>query len=219
LDTLARLCLAGESVAPAGRSVDILMKFGMNSVTVRSICAIGCRVRHQSSAVSKRYDLFGYEVKTATGPFIEKIQKAKYYDDAGEVIVEMNLDNTPPDLQTYNALLEKILTCPSKSATPVKGECKFTAMMDILEEMDARSQIKPNATSWGYVLQELVNTGEFRLGWVAINGMKALGYTPDPKLVEANEANAAKAKAAGTDFPAILKKAAPETFETKAWGI
>jgi hypothetical protein len=24
---------------------------------------------------SKRYDLFGYEVKTATGPFIEKIQK------------------------------------------------------------------------------------------------------------------------------------------------
>lgn len=106
-------------------------------------------------------------------------------------------------------------------------------MMDILEEMDARSQIKPNATSWGYVLQELVNTGEFRLGWVAINGMKALGYTPDPKLVEvceqscliftllvqANEANAAKAKAAGTDFPAILKKAAPETFETKAWGI
>jgi len=38
----------------------------------------------------------------STGPFIEKIQKAKYYDDAGEVIVEMNLDNTPPDLQTYN---------------------------------------------------------------------------------------------------------------------
>jgi len=35
--------------------------------------------------------------------------------------------------------------------------------------------------------------------------------------LEANEANAAKAKAAGTDFPAILKKAAPETFETKAW--
>lgn len=37
--------------------------------------------------------------------------------------------------------------------------------------------------------------------------------------LQANEANAAKAKAAGTDFPAYLKKAAPESFDTKAWGI
>ena len=112
------------------------------------------------------------------------------------------------------------------------GENKFTAMMDILEEMDARSGIKPNAESWGYVLKELVNAGDFRMGWVCIAGMKSVGITPEAALVEvccypvhdsrppslpskANESNAAKSKSAGTDFPAILKKAAPESFEVK----
>jgi len=171
------------------------------------------------STVAKRYDLFGYEVSTATASYDEEIKKCQYYDDAGEVIVKMNLANCPPNLTTYNCLLERILHCKSKRPTPVPGESKFAAMMDVLEEMDARSGIKPNAESWGYVLTELVEAGDFRMGWICIAGMKALGITPDAALVQANEANAAKAKANGTDFPAVLKKAAPDTFDTKAWGI
>lgn len=75
-----------------------------------------------------------------------------------------------------------------KTAPPLTfldtGENKFAAMMDILEEMDARSGIKPNAESWGYVLKELVQAGDFRLGWVCIAGMKSLGITPDQALVD-----------------------------------
>ena len=187
---------------------------------MQKLSRVAChRLVRWQSTVAKRYDLFGYEVSTLTGPFIEQIKKSQFYDDAGEVIVKMNLANCPPDLQTYNAVLERILNCKSKRAQPVKGENKFAAMMDVMEEMDARSGIKPNAESWGYVLKELVQSGDFRLGWICIAGMKSLGISAEQSLVDANEANAAKAKSAGTDFPAYLKKAAPESFDTKAWGI
>ena len=56
-------------------------------------------------------------------------------------------------------------------------------MMDVLEEMDARSGIKPDAESWGYVLKDLVNDGDFRMGHVCIEGMKAVGVTPDAAMV------------------------------------
>eukprot|EP01001_Neometanema_parovale_P011783 NODE_8040_length_727_cov_29.145695_g7788_i0.p1 GENE.NODE_8040_length_727_cov_29.145695_g7788_i0~~NODE_8040_length_727_cov_29.145695_g7788_i0.p1 ORF type:complete len:192 (-),score=65.56 NODE_8040_length_727_cov_29.145695_g7788_i0:89-664(-) len=177
-------------------------------------------VRAYSEAASaKRYDLFGYEVSTATGPFIAKIAKCQYYDDAGEVIVEMNLANCPPDLATYNALLARILECKSKQAEPVTGESKVCAMMDILEEMDHRYSIKPNAESWSYVVKALVAEGDFRLGWLAIAAMKAEGFEAPADLVSANQAQADKAKASGSDFPAMLRRPPPEGFDTKAWGF
>eukprot|EP00906_Rhabdomonas_costata_P002732 RCo004248 len=167
----------------------------------------------------KKYDLFGYEVSANTAPYIEQIKKAEFYDDAGEVIVEMNLANCPPDLATYNALLERILNCKSKRKDPVAGENKFCAMMDILEEMDHRYNIKPNAESWTYLLKELVATGDFRMGWLCIAGMKSLKIDPPADLVAANEANFEKAKASGNDFPAALRRPPPESFDTKAWGL
>uniref|UniRef100_A0A7S1JHA6 Pentacotripeptide-repeat region of PRORP domain-containing protein n=1 Tax=Eutreptiella gymnastica TaxID=73025 RepID=A0A7S1JHA6_9EUGL len=191
---------------------------------VRRVARIAAQARFYSApapaaAGGKRYDIFGYEVSTAVGPFIEKIKKCNTYDDAGEVIVEMNMANTPPDLATYNALLERICNCSSKAATPISGESKFCAMMDVLEEMDHRQGIKPNAESWGYVLKDLINSGDFRLAMLCIEGMKSSGLTADAGMVSAVEAAASKAASSGTDFPAYLKKATPENFDTKAWGV
>jgi len=158
-------------------------------------------------------------VSAETGPYIERIKKVEYYDEAGEIIVEMNLANCPPDLATYNALLERILGCKSKRKEPIPGENKFCAMMDILEEMDHRYNIKPNAESWTYLLKELVVAGDFRLGWLCIAGMKSMKIEPPADLVAANEAIADKAKASGSDFPAALRRPPPETFDPKAWGL
>ena len=56
-------------------------------------------------------------------------------------------------------------------------------MMDILEEMDHRYNIKPNAESWSYLLKELVATGDFRMGWLCIAGMKSLKIEAHADLV------------------------------------
>ena len=84
------------------------------------------------------------------------------------------------------------------------GENKFCAMMvcifffqlafresnrqhknsqDVLEEMDHRYNIKPNAESWTYLLKDLVLSGDFRLGWVCIAGMKSMKIEPPADLV------------------------------------
>ncbi|CUG92208.1 ribonucleoprotein mitochondrial precursor, putative, partial [Bodo saltans] len=88
--------------------------------------------RFSSGAASAKTDLFGYEVDTNTAPWIEKIKNVKYYDEAGEVLVDMNVKNCPPDLATYNATLQKIFEAGSKQSTPVDNESKFCAMMDLL---------------------------------------------------------------------------------------
>jgi hypothetical protein len=187
---------------------------------VASTFAIRCYSHAvKANTGGKKYDLFGYEVSAETAPYIARIKQVDTYDAAGEIIVEMNLANCPPDLATYNALLERITNCKSKRAEPVNGENKFCAMMDIMEEMDHRYNIKPNAESWGYLLKELVAVGDFRLGWLAIEGMKSMKIEPAADLVAANEANFEKAKASGSDFPPALRRAPPETFDTKAWGI
>eukprot|EP00993_Chasmostoma_nieuportense_P004114 NODE_4797_length_739_cov_367.393791_g4635_i0.p1 GENE.NODE_4797_length_739_cov_367.393791_g4635_i0~~NODE_4797_length_739_cov_367.393791_g4635_i0.p1 ORF type:complete len:214 (+),score=52.98 NODE_4797_length_739_cov_367.393791_g4635_i0:70-642(+) len=172
-----------------------------------------------STPLAKKYDLFGYEVNPDTSSYVAKIKKCEFYDDAGEVIVEMNLKNTPPDLETYNALLERICNTKSKRSEPVQGESKFCAMMDVLEEMDHRNGIKPNVESWNYVLQDLVSEKEFRLGWFAIDAMKEMKIEPKAELVKLNDENAAKAKNDQTDFPSSLRRQPPLTFDTQAWGM
>ena len=166
------------------------------------VCATGVAARFQAT---KQYDLFGYEVDTNTAPWIKKIQDVKFYDAAGEILVEMNVSNCPPDIATYNATLAQIYTCNSKSDTPGVGESKFCAMMDLIEEMDHRNKVKPNADSWTWVLKECVASGAFRLGYVIIDAMKPLGGAP-ADLVAANDANHAKAAAAGNEHPPVLSK-------------
>ncbi|KAL7703252.1 Ribonucleoprotein p18 mitochondrial precursor [Lotmaria passim] len=109
----------------------------MRRISSQLVCtAVAARF---ASAGAKKYDLFGYEVDTNTAPWIEKVKKCKYYDDAGEVLVTMNVKNCPPDLETYNATLQKIFEAPSKSDKPVENESKFCAMMDLMEEMQHRT--------------------------------------------------------------------------------
>lgn len=173
-----------------------------------SVAAPRARFNHPApagAAPGKRYDLFGYEVSADCKKYVEEIKKCHYYDDAGEVIVKMNLNNTPPDLETYNALLERILSTPSKRSTPVEGEDKLAAMMDILEEMDHRSGIKPNAESWLYVLKHIVEAKNFRLGWLCIAAMKRAGYDVPNDLAQANEASYNAAKSTNTEFPVLEK--------------
>ena len=160
-------------------------------------------VRFQSA---KRYDLFGYEVDTHTAPWIEKIKACKTYDEAGEVLVDMNVKNCPPDLTTYNATLEKIHSAPSKGPVPVDNESKFCAMMDLLEEMDHRNKIKPNEESWKWVMKECVASGNFRLGYAVERVMKQQFSGAPADLASANENNAAKAKADDKEFPSHLSK-------------
>ena len=163
--------------------------------------AVGARFQ-----ATKKYDLFGYEVSTETAPWIEKIKKVKTYDEAGELLVQMNVKNCPPDLQTYNATLQAIFESKSKDTVPVPNESKFCAMMDLLEEMSHRNKIKPNEESWTWVMKECVASANFRLGYVIIRVMeKECGKCP-ADLVAANEANAAKASAEGKEHPAILAK-------------
>eukprot|EP01003_Olkasia_polycarbonata_P007148 NODE_805_length_692_cov_337.356143_g735_i0.p2 GENE.NODE_805_length_692_cov_337.356143_g735_i0~~NODE_805_length_692_cov_337.356143_g735_i0.p2 ORF type:complete len:188 (-),score=38.97 NODE_805_length_692_cov_337.356143_g735_i0:72-635(-) len=173
------------------------------------------RLARCCAAVSQKQDLFGYPLHSDTSTFRADIAKAKYYDEAGEIIVKLTMSKTAMDLETYNAVLERIHNCPSKCAQPVPGEDKFCAMMDTIEDM-GRNGIKADLQSWTYVLQQLVNDGEFRLGWCAIATMKAEGLTPPDSLVSANDANAAKAKAAGQEFPHMAPPSHPLEVEVSA---
>ncbi|CCW72037.1 unnamed protein product [Phytomonas sp. Hart1] len=157
-------------------------------------------LRFVSSEV-KRYDLFGYEVDTNTQPWIDKIKQCQYYDEAGEVLVRMNVNNCPPDLETYNATLQKIFEAPSKAAEPVENESKFCAMIDLLEEMSHRNKVKPNMESWIWVLKECVQCGQFRLGYCIGKLIEAEFKQVPEELLQQNEANAAKAKAEGNEHP------------------
>ena len=170
-----------------------------------------CQVTIAASAAmrfnaTKRYDLFGYEVDTNTNPWIEKISKVKHFDLAGELLVQMNVVNCPPDLATYNATLGAIHKCERKEVEGVvDNESKFCAMMDLLEEMDHRNKIAPNAESWKWVMKECVASNNFRLGFVIQEVLNKNGGCP-ADLAAANDANAAKAKAEGKEHPSHLAK-------------
>ena len=161
-----------------------------------------------STVGGKKVDLFGYAVDTNTAPWIDKIKKVKNYDDAGEVLVEMNVKNCPPDLATYNATLQKIFECASKSTEPVTNESKFCAMMDLLEEMSHRNRIKPNEESWTWVMKACVASGNFRVGYVIERVMKTECGSCPADLVAANEATAQKAKSEGREHPSHFSKQA-----------
>ena len=165
------------------------------------------RAHGAPSSSGKKTDLFGYAVDTNTAPWIEQIKQVKAYDDAGEIIVAMNLKNCPPDLATYNMTLRKIFECDLKSSSGAgTGESKFCAMMDLMEEMRYRGGIKPNEESWSWVMKECVKSGSYRLGYVIERVMKAeVGGCP-ADLAAANEANAQKAKAEGKEHPGHLSK-------------
>ena len=159
------------------------------------------------SSTGNKTDLFGYAVDTNTAPWIEKIKAVKAYDDAGEIIVDMNLKNCPPDLATYNIVLRKIYECDLKNAgANLAGESKFCAMMDLMEEMRHRNQIKPNEESWSWVMKACIKSGDYRLGYVIERVMKAENGACPEELAAANEANAAKAKAEGKEHPGHLSK-------------
>ncbi|CAJ1020500.1 ribonucleoprotein p18, mitochondrial precursor, putative [Leishmania guyanensis] len=160
--------------------------------------------RFASAGGAKKYDLFGYEVDTNTAPWIEKVKKCQYYDEAGEVLVSMNVKNCPPDLETYNATLQKIFEAPSKQDKPVDNESKFCAMMDLMEEMQHRNKVKPNEESWTWVMKECVKSGQFRLGYCIARLMESEFKRTPEDLVKQNEANAMKAKADGKEHPSAL---------------
>ena len=181
------------------------------TVTTTVAAATFGAVRFHGAAApvgGKKVDLFGYAVDTNTAPWIEKIKKVKHYDDAGEVLVEMNVKNCPPDIATYNATLQKIFECASKSAEPVTNESKFCAMMDLIEEMSHRNKVKPNEESWTWVMKACVASGNFRVGYVVERVMKMECGNCPADLVAANEAHAQKAKADGREHPAHLSKQA-----------
>jgi hypothetical protein len=174
-------------------------------LSLATLCQVRCHGAPASSS-GKKVDLFGYAVDTNTAPWIKKLEAVKLYDEAGEILVNMNLANCPPDLATYNIVLRKIFECESKTATPQVGESKFCAMMDLLEEMRYRANLKPNEESWSWVMKECVKSGNFRLGYVIERVMKAEAGGCPADLVQANEANAQKAKAEGKEHPSHLAK-------------
>lgn len=168
--------------------------------------ALGAAAARFSSSSAKKYDLFGYEVDTNTAPWIEKIKQCKYYDEAGEILVDMNVKNCPPDLDTYNATLQNIFESPSKQSEPVENESKFCAMMDLMEEMQHRNKVKPNIDSWTWVLKECVKSGQFRLGFCIVQLMEAEFKSVPEDLKAANQANADKAKGEGNEHPSFLSQ-------------
>ena len=174
-----------------------------------SLCASAAARFHGAAPASvggKKYDLFGYEVDVNTAAWIAKIKAVKTYDEAGEVLVEMNVKNCPPDLATYNATLEKIFTAASKTTEAVPNESKFCAMMDLLEEMSHRNKVKPDETSWSWVMKECVASKNFRVGRVIERVMKKECGNCPADLVAANEANATAAAAEGKEHPSHLSK-------------
>ncbi|AAZ11286.1 ribonucleoprotein p18, mitochondrial precursor, putative [Trypanosoma equiperdum] len=179
----------------------------MRRVYAPVFCSVAA-ARFAATSAAKKYDLFGYEVDTNTAPWIEKIKKCKYYDEAGEVLVNMNVSNCPPDIATYNATLQCIYQSPSKQSTPVDNESKFCAMMDLLEEMQHRNRLKPNEESWTWVMKECVKSGQFRLGYCIQQVMETECKGCPADLVKANEANAQKAKTEGKEHPGHLSQQA-----------
>lgn len=184
----------------------------MRRLSSQLVCA-ATAVRF-ASAGAKKYDLFGYEVDTNTAPWIAKIKKCQYYDEAGEVLVSMNVQNCPPDLETYNATLQRIYEAPSKQSAPIENESKFCAMMDLMEEMHHRNKVAPNVESWTWVMKECVASGQFRLGYCITKLMEAEFKTAPADLVKQNEANAAKAKSEGKEHPSHLSQQ-QSLFEVK----
>jgi coenzyme F420-reducing hydrogenase gamma subunit len=162
--------------------------------------------RCQSAPAAVKVDLFGYEVDTNTAPWINKIKSCKFYDEAGEVLVDMNVKNCPPDIATYNATLQKIFEADSKQSTPVDNESKFCAMMDLLEEMCHRNKVKPNAESWTWIMKECVKSKNFRVGYCIQRVMEAECKGCPAELAGENQANADKAKAEGKEHPGHLAK-------------
>eukprot|EP00796_Vickermania_ingenoplastis_P000993 gene993-588_t len=179
-------------------------------VTMRRVCSMSLAgafaARLSSTSAAKKYDLFGYEVDTNTAPWIEKIKQCKHYDDAGEILVDMNVQNCPPDLETYNATLQNIFESPSKQDQPVENESKFCAMMDLMEEMQHRNKVTPNMESWTWVLKECVSSGQFRLGFCVIQLMEAEFKSVPEDLKKANQENADRAKAEGNEHPGHLSQ-------------
>ncbi|CCW65484.1 unnamed protein product [Phytomonas sp. EM1] len=174
----------------------------MRRITSKFLCV--APAYRFASSTAKKYDLFGYEVDTNTAPWINEIKKCQYYDEAGEVLVKMNVNNCPPDLETYNATLQKIFEAPSKAAEPIENESKFCAMIDLLEEMSHRNKIKPNEESWTWVLKECVQCGQFRLGYCIGKLIEAEFKKVPEELLKQNEANAEKARAEGNEHPRHL---------------
>ena len=190
--------------------------------TKASISAFSARFASGKEDV-KKTDLFGYEVNTDTSKWIAKIKGAKYYDQAGELLVQMNLSNTPPDLGAYNATLQRIHECDEKFESPdaqpakEKGD-KLCAMLDLIEEMEQRSKIKPDAQSWLWVMKECVASGNYRMGYIVEKVWnERFGEATEDKtftsLLEKNEKNAVQAKESGKEHPAHLKKVTP-LFQT-----
>ena len=173
----------------------------MRRVSSRALCGVSL-----ARFSATKFDLFGYEVDTNTAPWIAKIQACKFYDEAGEVLVDMNVKNCPPDIATYNATLQRIFEAPSKSATLGENESKFCAMMDMLEEMDHRNKVKPNEESWIWIMKECIASNNFRVGYVIQRVMEHQCKSCPADLVAANEANAQKAKAEGKEHPGHLSK-------------
>ena len=135
----------------------------------------------------------------------------KVWNDAGELLVEMNRANCPPDQSTIKEVLKAILACPSKyDGGKIEGESKFCAMMDLLEEMEHRNRgVKADDECWNFVMQAAIEEGDFRVG----RALAACVPTVSPALIEANEKVAQAAIAAGNEFPAALTKQAENLFD------
>ncbi|KNH07463.1 ribonucleoprotein p18 mitochondrial precursor [Perkinsela sp. CCAP 1560/4] len=184
------------------------------------------RSSYAKEAKEVQTDLFGYEVNTDTSPWIKKIDNVKYYDQAGELLVEMNLNNTPPDLSAYNATLRRIHECSEKFKSPEehapkeRGD-KLCAMLDLIEEMEQRSKITPNKESWVWVMKECVSSGNYRMGYIVERVWKNKfgDFTQDAEdknmtqLLEENTTNAVRSKESGKEHPPHLKKVTP-LFQT-----
>eukprot|EP01061_Rhynchopus_euleeides_P042708 TRINITY_DN744_c0_g1_i1.p2 TRINITY_DN744_c0_g1~~TRINITY_DN744_c0_g1_i1.p2 ORF type:complete len:189 (+),score=83.97 TRINITY_DN744_c0_g1_i1:95-661(+) len=166
---------------------------------------------HGAKADGVRRDLFGYEQSSEVGPWNDKISSVKQWNDAGELLVEMNRANCPPDLTTYKAVLRAILRCQSKyEGGKIDGESKFCAMMDLLEEMEHRnSGMKADDDCWNSVMEAAIEEGDFRAG----RALVACVPTVSPALVDANEKLASQAASEGREFPAALTKQAENIFD------
>jgi len=158
-----------------------------------------------------RRDLFGYEQSSEVGPWNTKISQVPFWNEAGEIMVEMNQANCPPDLSTYKEVLKTILRCPSKyDGGLIEGESKFCAMMDALEEMEHRNKIKTDADCWVAVMEAAIEAKDFRAGRALAACIP--GVLPQ-NLIDANEKIASAAEANGTAFPAELAKQPESLFD------
>ncbi|KAJ9454971.1 Protein P18 [Diplonema papillatum] len=180
---------------------------------MRPICssALSRAIRFNSTGKDgKRRDLFGYEQSSEVGPWNDKISKVKTWNEAGELLVEMNRANCPPDLSSYKEVLKAILRCSSKyDGGRQAGESKFCAMMDVLEEMEHRNNTKTDLPCWDLVMEGAIQEQEFRAGRALIACVEGISQ----KLVDENEKVAAKLKSEGQEFPPALLKQSENLFD------